>query len=163
LPSKDLSTADWKTYRNEEYGFEFKYPNNLQYLVDNRWDKYALMLWDNTNQVLFNLLIDYSQDYKQSVQEFVEQMNSYLTEYNKQASPKITIISTQTTSINGRVAIEQQESIDTVPGKSIRTYFKQGNAMCSFDIASGYANEKGINQSEIDIYYQILSTFKFTN
>ncbi len=27
-----IDTSDWKVYRNEEYGFEFKYPNELGYV-----------------------------------------------------------------------------------------------------------------------------------
>jgi len=27
---EDIDTSAWQTYQNEEYGFEFKYPNNLQ-------------------------------------------------------------------------------------------------------------------------------------
>lgn len=29
LPSQIVDTRDWKTYRNEKYGFEMKYPKNL--------------------------------------------------------------------------------------------------------------------------------------
>ncbi len=34
-PETSVDTSDWKTYRNEEYGFEMKYPKEYAYFVPN--------------------------------------------------------------------------------------------------------------------------------
>lgn len=39
LPSPDI-TADWKTYRNDEYGFEMKYPGNFEMDLKNVIETY---------------------------------------------------------------------------------------------------------------------------
>lgn len=46
IKPREDETADWKTYRNEEYGFEIKYPNDLNLFSDrptgglNLWSTY---------------------------------------------------------------------------------------------------------------------------
>ena len=45
--TSDIDASDWKTYRNEEYGFEFKYPRSWVYDVKNSG---LIKLKDNENE-----------------------------------------------------------------------------------------------------------------
>lgn len=45
ISNSDLTT--WHTYRNEEYGFEIKYPNNFRYLDNKKSNEALIVVWIN--------------------------------------------------------------------------------------------------------------------
>lgn len=49
-------TTNWKTYRNEQYGFEFKYPNNFRYLDNKKSNEALIVVWvDEIADAPFNM------------------------------------------------------------------------------------------------------------
>ncbi len=43
-----IDTSDWKTYRNEEYGFEIKYPKEYILEENNEWPRFFQTTFTNT-------------------------------------------------------------------------------------------------------------------
>ena len=58
LSAEDLITADWKTYRNEEYGFEFKYPSDWGEVISkegNRSEEGVLLCGAGTHIAVYGI------------------------------------------------------------------------------------------------------------
>jgi len=47
--NNEVDTSDWKTYRNEEVGFKMKYPKNLIFIFQNKFDSRG-----NANILFYN-------------------------------------------------------------------------------------------------------------
>jgi hypothetical protein len=50
LETEEIDISDWQTYRNEEYGFEFRYPRDWNIDYDKK-DGISINLYDNNLQI----------------------------------------------------------------------------------------------------------------
>ncbi|MCX6741495.1 MAG: hypothetical protein NTY61_03810, partial [Candidatus Parcubacteria bacterium] len=151
-------TAGWKTYANNTYGFEFKYPGDFQTFAYGKAAQWNVDVIDPSHNISINLTIDMSRSYE-NIQDYISQLDQAW----QKSGQKYNTIDGGKVLINGYDTVEQQTPIGgIVPGTLVITSFMKNNNAWSFTIAPGYANKVGINETDIDLYHQILSTFKFT-
>jgi hypothetical protein len=152
-------TANWKTYKNDIYGFEFNYPGNWTFFDTNKPRQYSLYspeyVLESTasatikNGGSFSILVDYNNANNQS-----KTLDEWARNINAADSQKITF--------SGREAIRS----------SLLNAISNYAVSVSFIDQSNGENNKGIiilqmtsNQSDSEkynkIFDQILSTFRF--
>jgi len=157
--NKSVNTSDWKTYRNEEWGFEFKYPDGYYHLeeIDNgiRFSTDDLMDCQNLvseKEKMFCSQVEGGISplvYFSSAEERLQGM-SFADYLNGQAVAGGDMKKIEGNNIWG-VEIEE----NGMAGKYKSIYFLRGDRLINFSVAGG-SNDKG--GFFLD---QIVATFKF--
>ena len=171
-PRRDVSTmpsnqtADWETYRNEEYGITFDYPNTWEFEINTYEKEKILSIFKPSNTVYefqFNThlivrsgsqsdidLID------EKVKSFIGSLNSTagLADYEPQQTDK------DDRSINGvawsiyTFTFNNPYPSNPPHNQLVAAYSIKGNRMYNFTIGVDSVNNKNLAN-------QILSTFRF--
>lgn len=148
--TKAINTTNWKTYRNDKYKFEVKYPTNTNYLEN--WGVeggFQLMILNKDNSVLFEVhVIDGA-----FINDVIK-TNSNLPDYTNRAygvSPSEQTLLSNNTAYLYKFPFGDNPDFVGSPATNIVTNFK-GN-IYSVDF-SGDLNVD-------DLEEKILSTFKF--
>ncbi len=138
-------TANWKTYENEKYKMQFKYPSSWQVLYDKQPDptgnpsKYSIVL-QNNNETALSVTLLKSNQYKTF---------ESLSRINNLPSGPASITSREEIRVNGIKAL----SVNQNDGHEGVILLDSNQNLITFEV----------NSSDRPILDQILSTFKFTD
>jgi len=151
--AEEIDTSTWETYRNEEYGFEFRYPEGLS-VKD--W------AYKTTNWELL-LVIGQNQDIGDGVISIGVEKN--MKEFDREKIfwpvPRENILIKEVTiGSNNYKSYEVVVNFNSVDGgvNTINYFIEYSNNLLQID----YNRNKSSELSE-EIFREILSTFKFTN
>ncbi|MCL5666877.1 MAG: hypothetical protein M1383_03845 [Patescibacteria group bacterium] len=169
-PSIELDTNNWKIYRNEEYGFEFKYPGdwkirpegNVITLTTPQYDfnmtsepgqgKILVMVLDNLKSLSI-------QDWLTQSPDFLSQSEAIKinTEAEKNSWPGVGY-DQQSVVMGGKTALKQ--NLDGEGGSNLNLIVPIGNKIMVVSLVSDY--QLSHVQSLVDTFNLIISTFEFS-
>ena len=156
-------TANWKTYRNEEYGYEIKYPKDWEYGTDKEQPNILWLGHPLSGKQTFSLIIIvYDNPDKLTSKQWVEKLLQENREKveKKEAAPityreekEVTIAGLPAYELYGVFAYDQSEE---------QIYLAKENYVYRFSFPVAEENLNLSNPIENNrIIHQMLSTFKF--
>jgi hypothetical protein len=152
--TNSISKQNWKVINNTQYGFSFSIPVDLQVSGDDQGLSAYIMTKAN-NQI--NLVI--IPDTSPTISEYLVKADKISqTAYEGQQSLQVN--TTTKTVINGLNVIQREEYLIAADLTQRNTYFKNSNIVVSMALQPTPGN---ILNQDLELYNQILSTFKFTS
>jgi hypothetical protein len=151
-----VSTISQKTYKNIDPSFELEYPSTWKIDQEALLETGDYVYLASPNQSVFR--VDISEDNSKTISEYLSKIDKQnLTGY--EGKPSITVISTKKTIVANLNCIQRVENYNAAGFSVYSTYFKNGN---NIYVLTLQPNEGALIPDDINIYQQILSTFKFT-
>ncbi len=162
--SKTVSTLNWKTYTNNKYSFSFRYPSVWTYAdssdlglgekSETRNSGYGILLGDPTKVVSAG---NGKTMIAGSINLHIYNKNNYAFYSNNISDYYKNPISTRSATIYGLNLLEVHHTACPTNNDCISVLFKNGENVFAFDTSIWTERIK-----DLEIIYQILSTFKST-
>ncbi len=145
-----IDTSAWQTYRNEEFGFEFRYPST--YEKELGYNKF----YRKNPRILLEIGVV---SFEQSLDEYIDQR----IELNKtgfEGAPSLGLHKREKITVSDKAAVQLEVSYPAVPGVGIETYIQAGRTSAILLQTMDLTDSLDFDDLRKD-YDQILSTFRF--